>query len=218
MTTLTKFCNGCKQDKPVEDFYKRKNSDSYSSECKDCMKARSKARNPSTEDVYLPRVQSEIDAIAYLRGKGIAVAPGKAFRVPWVPPFTDLVAWGCVYIEVKYSALYTYHERSYFKFLASPKQIESGYTAHVVLLMCGYTRRTTYHLFSPNDPVFYIQKDGEPEPRLKRMLSYYPGTTEQSRTKTDRVVMTDAMMDAAQDNIALIWETMAAISRELMGA
>lgn len=28
----------------------------------------------------------------------------------------------------------------------------------------------------------------------------------------------NAMMDAAQDNIALIWETMAAISRELIEA
>lgn len=214
MTTLTKFCNGCKQDKPVEEFYKRKNSNSYSSECKDCMRARNKARKSA--DQYVPTVQSEIDAISYLHSKGIAVAPGKAYRSPWFPPFTDLVAWGCVYIEVKYSALYTYHERAYFKFMASIKQARVGYSAHVVLLICNYGKRMTYHFFKASDPVFYIQRDGDPEPRLKRVLSYYPGSSEETIVKRDRVVMTDAMMDAARDNIHLIWEEMAKISRELM--
>lgn len=205
----TKTCNRCNQIKPTTDFYTRKGGTPVS-ECKDCMKERSKqgSHTPPTT----PRVESEILAIDYLRSKGIHALPGKAVSFL----FCDIVAWGAVGIEVKYSTpAYSYNTLQY-TFDTTPRQRERGFIGHLIMLICDpKTAPPTFHLFRNNDPVFYISRNGEP-PRLKSAFTYFDGREQALKHGNNRVVMTDAMMLQAQDRVTLITDVMHEISRNLM--
>lgn len=212
MTTVSKICASCKELKPLSEFYGRSNTPGHVSECKACMKDRNRraAHIPPTE----PRAKTEILAIDYLKAKGVQALPGKALKQSWV----DVIAWGAVGIEVKYGVIKSSGTRYEYNFTATPRQVKDGFRGHLVMLICDPKdgSNPTFHIFRKDDPVFYIWRDGEPEPRLKTGLTYFRGRKEALKHGDNRVVMTDAMMDAAQDNISLIWQTMAEISRQLM--
>jgi hypothetical protein len=200
----SKTCCRCGSLKPLSDFYKRSGINSYTSECKVCMNERSKTskRLPATT----PRVKSEVIAIDYLRSKGIYAVPGKSVSSSHV----DVVAWGCVGIEVKY-AKFGKPENG-FQFNASAPQVKRGhYLGEVVMLICDYGDRMTFHFFQSDDEVFYIdRKIGEEnrlgiyERGLKYAVSYVLSDTAGSKHGGNRVVMTNEMMASAQDAYELI--------------
>lgn len=193
MDTLTKVCCGCKLDKPLSEFYIRSGTTDptepghYVSECKSCMKVRSK--NNGTLNPYEPRVLTEQLAIARLLDVGIFALPGKAIAASDV----DVVAWGCVWIEVKYARYQFERGVRKFKFNTTPKQQQRGFLADLVMLICDYGDDLTYHLFEANHPVFYM---GD---RVKSGFTFTPGALEAKKHGDNRVVMTQPLMDEAQD-------------------
>lgn len=155
------------------------------------MRARAAAKTPIPAGT--PRAQSECLAIAYLHGKHIPCLPGKAYQVADV----DILAWGCVRIEVKYSTIRHYNHC--FTFGLTQRQRQRGLLADVVLLICDYGDRQTFHLLEPDDPVFYF-KDG----RRKGGFTFTPGQMQQKKHAQNRITLTQPRMDEAQDRIDLI--------------
>lgn len=198
MDTLTKPCRGCKVEKILGDFYPRSGVDNptepghYVSECKVCMKRRSKTNG--NLDPYEPRVLTEQLAIERLLDVGIFALPGKAIAASDV----DVVAWGCVWIEVKYARLEFQRGVRKFKFNTTPKQQQRGFLADIVMLICDYGEELTYHLFEVNHPVFYMHN------RIKSGFTFTPGALEAKKHGDNRVVMTQPMMDEMQDRWDLI--------------
>lgn len=194
MSTISKICTRCQCLRPLSEYYTRSgmNADNvpghYNSECKICMKARSMNLIPLSP--YQPRVYTEQVAIDRLLQEGIFAIPGKAIHAADV----DVVCWGCVWVEVKYSVL----QRGYFKFATTPKQQIRGFLADLVMLVCDYGDVKTYHIFESNDPVFYMKG------RLKSAFQFTPGALEAKKHANNRIVMVQPMMDAAQDRWDLI--------------
>lgn len=210
MTTLTKVCVRCKSEKSVSEFYVRSGCDNptesghYISECKDCMKQRTKTTTHllPTE----PRAATEILAIEYLKHKGIPALPGKAVSFAHV----DVVAFGCVEIEVKYARLERKKGVQKFTFNATPAQSQYGYRGSIVMLICEYPDgRHTYHLFDAQHEVFYING------RVKTGFTFTPGAVEALKHGNNRVVMTQPLMDAHQDYTALVWKKLRSYSEQL---
>lgn len=199
-----KVCARCKQNKPASEYYIRPNTNNLLiSECKDCMKERNRIHGsiPPTE----PRVKSEIYAIEELRRNGIHAMPGKALSYANV----DVVAFGCVRIEVKYSKLDTKFTRQTYSFAFTPGQIARGVLADIIMLICDDGQSRTYHLFPYDDPVFYMQG------RMKKGFTFCPGSFEAAKHGNNRIVMIQPMMDAAQNRWSLVWSTLKRVSDRL---
>lgn len=198
MDTVTKPCCGCKVEKPLDQFYVRSGTSNptepghYVSECKGCMKLRSKTNG--NIDPYEPRVLTEQLAIERLLDVGIFALPGKAIAAADV----DVVAWGCVWIEVKYARLEFQRGVKKFKFTTTPKQQQRGFLADLVMLICDYGVDLTYHLFEANHPVFFM---GE---RVKSGFTFTPDAMEAKKHGDNRVVMTQPLMDEARDRWDMI--------------
>ena len=198
MDTLTKPCCACKTDKPLNEFYVRSGilnptePGHYVSECKVCMRLRNKTTGAVSP--YEPRALTEQLAIEWLLDVGIYAAPGKAVRLAHV----DVVAWGCVWIEVKYARYVSHRGVMKFKFDTTPKQQQRGFLADIVMLICDYGDELTYHLFEANHPVFYMQG------RIKSGFTFTPGAMEAKKHGDNRVVMTQPLMDQAQDRWDMI--------------
>jgi hypothetical protein len=198
MTILSKPCNKCKVDKPLTEYYPRSGVDNpskpghYLVECKDCMRTRSKHARPL--DPQEPRAATEVYGIEYLNRKGFPTLPGKALHYSWV----DAIVFGCIKVEIKYSPLRWAYNGYEFTFHTTPRQKKDGYRADVVMLICDYGDNMTYHFFSPDNPVFFMNG------RIKSAVTFTPGKMEASRHANNRVVMTQPMMDEAQDRVQLI--------------
>ena len=197
--SLSKPCNNCKVPKPFSEFYVRSGIDNptepghYLTECKDCMKGRNKKRAPLSP--LVPHTPSEVLAMDYLRSHGVVTYPGKALRFAHV----DVVAWGCVGIEVKYARLEQRGPADEFQFVTTKAQQRDGFRGHAVMLICDDgTGTLTHHLFDVRDPVFYIKG------RVKTGFTFRPDRTTALKHGNNRVVMLQSMMDAALDNLALI--------------
>ncbi len=198
MTTLTKACTRCKVTKALHEYYVRSGcefpteSGHYVSECKDCLRQRSKTALPLNP--YEPRTLTERLAIERLLDAGIAALPGKAIAAANV----DVVCWGCVWVEIKYARYERDHHTHKFTFETTPKQQQRGFLADVVMLICDYGDRMTYHLFEAAHPVFYIKG------RVKSGFTFTPGAMEAKKHGNNRVVMTQPLMDEAEDDWGLI--------------
>lgn len=209
-TTVSKRCARCKEVKPFTEFYIRPPFNKldkpptlpghFVSECKTCMRERGSIDLHPT----VPRAKTEILAIEYLRKNGIYAAPGKSVYAADV----DVVAWGCVWIEVKYAEL----KRGKFTFKVTPTQSVRGFRAHIVLLICDYGDSKSFHLFDSQHPVFF--KDG----RVKTGFTFTPGATRALKHGNNRVVMIQPMMDAAQNDIELVEQKRQSIVLQLRSA
>lgn len=199
--TLTKVCVHCKIDKPLSEFYVRSGVHNpeipghYLSECKICMMRRSKQY--LNLPLRIPRAKTEILAINKLLEVGIPALPGKAVAFP----FVDVVAWGCVRIEVKYSVYSRRRLHHGFIFNSTPMQRQRGWRAEVVMLICHWQEeQDTFHLFMKDDPVFYLPTKG----RYKEGVTYVPGRVHQRKDSHKSPVLTDQLMQSAQNNWGLI--------------
>ena len=200
----SKACTRCKQVKPFTDFYTRSgNPHLLCSECKACMMQRSMTRIPVSAQTSL--VPSETLAIEVLKRNGIHAMPGKALSYKDV----DVIAFGCVRVEVKYAKLNRTKHRESYTFRTTPRQAQRGYLADVVLLICDDGDEPTFHVFKSDDPVFMIKG------RIKKGFVYSTGNKYQFRHAPNRVVMTQPMMDAARDRWSLIWNKLKEISEGL---
>lgn len=207
---MNKQCVRCKSSKHVSEFYLRSghsigtDTGHYLSECKSCMLERSKTAKRL--DASEPRAATEIFAIDYLKSQGIPCLPGKAVSFAHV----DVVAFGCVTIEVKYARLESDHGTKKFVFSSTPQQVKRGYLADALLLICEYSpNEKTYHIFSSHHPVFYIHD------RVKNGFTFTPGALVAKKHGENRVVMTQPLMDEHQNKTGMLWDLLFAHVDEL---
>lgn len=205
MTTTsdrTKECRACHIVKPFDEYYRRKGGDGskpghYISECRECMRQRNKNYNPVPKQE--PRAASEAVAIERLKRMGIHALPGKAVSAADV----DVVAWGCVWIEVKYSTARKYDASGspIFQFNLSPEQRRRGFLGHLLMLICDYGDRITYHICPADFPALYRKS------WRKTGFTYMPGRQNDTASRIrsyDVAVLNDAWMTEHQDRYDLI--------------
>lgn len=199
-----KPCNNCGQVRPYSAFYVRSGYGTpekpaimdghFISECKSCMKKRTfdQERLPPWES----RVKSEQYAIDYLMAHGIWATTGKMTNAPDV----DIAARGMVWVEAKYAELGQRGRTENFVFSLSATQIERGFLAHIVMLICEWPGERTFHLFNWNAPYFYHDNG-----QIKTSITYTPDEYRKSNAGTrSNCPLTDEVMYNAQDNLKLI--------------
>jgi len=162
MKLKTKLCNKCSEEKPLEEFYSRRNvGDGYMNWCKDCHKSVTYGNTIHPKDKAV-----EIGAASLIRkllSLGVYAAPGKASVFKHV----DVVAWGCVRIEVKSSNLRPNKSGNpYYSFGLTPQQQETGLQADIIVLIC--LDGSTYHVFPADYPIFFNND------RLRKSIVYTP--------------------------------------------
>lgn len=178
-----KTCKDCKQEKNKSEFYEHKNRnyESYHPYCKACHQK----RNNRYQENGHTSPEHETNLVNYLRGRRISADNGKYENKT---PFVDVVALGCVNIEVK--NMINYRSRSYIGRITD-KQRKIGFTAHVVALLMD----DEFYFFRPDFPKFY---NGG---KLKSAICY---TRDSRAPHISKVAMSKSDFDMAHNRISLI--------------
>lgn len=155
----TKVCRKCGVTKPINDFYANRTEHGFNHQCKECAKSYQKKqpiRKQRDEHSGRPYEQLAIDA---LRSNGIFATSGKSS----IYAFGDIVAWGCIRIEVKYSTL---HGQSYtFSFQNKTKLTEN----QLVMLGCQQPDGIDWYVVPSSHSMFH-----HPNGDTKRGISFSP--------------------------------------------
>lgn len=174
--------------------------DGFQGRCKECTKKQANiyhAAKTSNAPLGRPNENTFID---HLQNLGIAAHMGALYKDF---KFVDVVAWGCVTIELKYSK----PQDGKYTFMFTPRQKRlNGEGLHIICLAVDNGTQTSYHFFDAKNPLFY--QDG----KLKNSVYYNPNP--QRRTRP--VVLTDDMMAMAKNNVALIEQKRLAHSQKLI--
>lgn len=197
----TKICSRCREEKCLSEFYVDRHSGLPVNPCIVCKKAN--AHNQKNVDDKISTVESERWVIERLARVGIHALPGKALS----HYYCDVVAWGCVGIEVKSSSFHLDDGHEYFHFGFTHKQKSRGILGQVVVLVCRDVGYNTFHVFPATHPMFY-NDDGN----LKRAVTYTPMRSKSGKPSA----LTDEMMDEAEDRWELVEEVRQQIRRRLM--
>lgn len=211
--SVSRVCRKCQQDKPFTEFYVRSGYGTpdnpaispghFSSECKSCLAIRSVNQQLQPRRKIESVVASEALLINRLFQEGIYSLPGKALGATDV----DVLAYNVVRVEAKYSKLL--HERgiSRFTFDTTPKQRQRGFRASVTVLICEYAPdRHTFHVFPADHAVFFMRG------RMKHSIAFVPGQMEAIRHGSNRVVMTQPLMDEHENR----WDILEAERQVIM--
>lgn len=211
-----RFCKMCGKVKPFTEFYVKSGYGTaehpavtpghFVTDCIDCMKQRSRNQVQTRMPVWETNTMSEQIVIDALMKRGIGATTGKVANAPDV----DVVAWGWVNIECKYSGLkHTKGTGRSFKFVTTPKQQKRGFLAHIVILVCEYPDGdVTFHMFGNRDPYFY-KKDGS----VKTGFTFTPDRYRKSNAGfAGHHPLTQEVMDAHKGNWNLIWQKLDEIS------
>lgn len=129
-------------------------------------------------------------AINYFERNGI---PAQVFE-------RALLCWGCVVVDVRYSAQRRY--RGVYRW-----SLTRPIMADVVMLICDQRDNggaVTFHLFDPDAPYFYYHGG-----RQKTGVVYVPGRGVQLKHEERFYSLTDVVMAEARDRLALIEEARA---------
>lgn len=198
-----KACRICKTLYPVssEYFYKHSQAkDGFHSHCKECGKKRSNAYHAAKPDNKPLGRPNENIFIDYLMNHGIAAEMGAIFKSF---KYADVVSWGCVTIELKYSKP---HDGKYvFQFTPRQRRL-NGEGVGIICLAMESNKGISYHLFDAKNPIFY--QDG----KLKNSVYYNANPHHRKRPP----VITDDMMAMAKNNFALIEQKRLAYSQQLI--
>lgn len=182
-------CENCGKSTTLDDYYKSADGKPSYKACKECVREKQRSKKRFRFDV--PFHQTELGIIQILQAKGIPAVPGKMLRHSYV----DVVAWGCVLIECKSSALY---DSKGFLFGFTARQKIDGVRAHLTVLRCDYGGGDeTYHLFRSDDPAFY-KRDG----KRKRGVHFQPYA--KHRKGMGYNVLTKELMEAHENRWDMI--------------
>lgn len=197
--SIIKQCRLCNGNFPAttEYFYKHPQmKDGLHNQCKACTKKRAK-----TYDSKPKGRPNEILLVNYLFKNGVFADAGARFKIY---KLADVVAWGCVTIEMKYC----WSEIEKYKFEFTPRQLKlNGAGVDVICLAIDGIGEMEYHFFDAKDPFFY--KGG----KLKRTVTYQPYAKWRVEGKE---VLTPDVMDKAKDNISVIeCRRLEAVNRQL---
>ena len=125
----------------------------------------------------------------------------------------DLIAWGCVKIEVKYAKFTDTEMNKGFHFAISKKQASDGLVADLVMFICDYGDSETYHIFPVQRPV--IQRTIRSR---NRAILYVPSHMKRHQhVNSGKAMLTKSMMDYYQDAWHLIELVRENYARQLQG-
>lgn len=184
-----KACNTCKQIKSLNEYYRH--GKYYMGECKECAKART--RSHPRWDRRQSSIESEMSVLSQLNRMGIPALPGKTLS----HQYADIIAHGCLQIEVKSSRNYGNDIHSEFQFAFTPKQRRDGIRGDLIVLVCRWIDKYTYHVFPTLHPAFFL-----PTGERKTAVGWHKNKHPAGR-KSD-TALTDDLMEMAQDNWALV--------------
>ena len=192
--TITKQCNKCDRVLPLAEFHKHPHTkDRLQAHCREChvkLYRNQHIRGVST-------IESHNLVIAELGYHGIysCAGSGSVFR------HVDIVAWGCIQIEVKSSTL---NKSGMFHFSFSASQFSGGLKAELIVLVCLRPTVNSFHVFDPQRPLFF-RKDG----KMKTAISWTPGGAGKRNRHT-----TDSLTDKTMRNSESAWWMVEKIRRE----
>jgi hypothetical protein len=183
---------------PLSEFYKhRPAADGLFPYCKECKKVLTRQQNAHCKNESTNIGEKLV--IERLRSLGIYAVPGKSSEWFWI----DVVAWGCVRIEVKYAR----EHNGAFKFSIGHKDGLEKERSDIIVLVCLDNTYTTYHVFKSDHSVFY-HKDGI----AKQGVVYTPFA---KFKHTDCLTLDNNLMLAHQEQWNLIEEHRTAVSKQL---
>lgn len=200
MVIVTKICSRCKQEKPIDGFYTRSGAKHlHYPMCKECYRERSKEYKPL--DLLKASTETERAVIEQMSFYGIPAVPGKSL---W-HKFADVVAWGCVMVEVKSSN----QRGENYAFAFTPQQQQRGVRGDIVVLVCKGPNEQSYHVFPADHPVFY--RDG----KLKTSAFYM---TNPKHRKAERVntPLSAQLMEQHKDAWHLVETKRIEVQRKLL--
>jgi hypothetical protein len=181
---------------PLSEFYEH--YDGYHNMCKACFKEYIKQYQNKPRQKAGNSIEGLV--IWKLRSTGVYAAPGKCSEYRWV----DVVARGCVRIEVKGSSR---HRNGHYQWFIGPKKArEDERSDFVVLVMLDDA--PSFFVFPSEHPAFYHQ-GGIP----KRGVRYTPSA---NVYKASGVSLNDDLMEAHRDRFDLIDAKSQEIERALM--
>lgn len=191
---------------PRSEFYKlRGTRDGLQPICKECHKAECAVRykkNPRQQWRNRAGSVTEKMTVDRLRSFGIYAAPGKCSEYTWV----DVVAWGCVRIEVKHATL---NKRGSYQFHMGYKRGEEKDRSDLVVLIL-LDLQPRFFVFRSSDPVFY-HEDGT----TKRSVNYAPDGN--GPKKAQGVSLATEIMSEAEDRWELVEEKRQEVIDKLEG-
>jgi hypothetical protein len=198
----TVICDRCGLPKPRSEYYTRSGMPHLIlNGCKECRKAAERAKAGIPRDPHAVHTPSEAWVIERLKSVGIPALPGKALHYA----HADVVAFGCVLIEVKSSTL----THGMFRFPFTPIQYKSRIRGDLIVLVCDYGDNKTFHVLSTGHDIFFDAKGNR-----KTAVHFVPGQMAAVK-HARRHVLVQPIMDAAQDKWALVWAALKAQSDAL---
>lgn len=201
MDIVTKICTRCKESKAVDEFYSRSGAPHlHYNVCKECFRAGAKTRRPLGK--LVASTDTEHAVIQQLIQRGIPAVPGKSLA----HRYADIIAWGCVMVEVKSSTL---HPNDIFQFGFTGQQQNRGLRGDLVVLVCQYDDCNTYHVFPSDHAIFY--RNGQLKTATCYMLNPKHRKFRQGVTQ-----LTDELMTQHQDAWHLVEERRLQVQRRLM--
>lgn len=183
---LTKRCNGkhgCGEILPITEFYKHPNGH-HQSMCKKCHTAYNKSRSGKTKSN-----EHEQAFVLECHKHGVFAVQGAATRSH---AWTDVIAWGCVRIEVKAAEI---GATKGYNFRGTARQSKRGFDADIVVLVADGD-----YYFLPADHAVFFRNDG----KRKTAVSWRPGHNPNGRDFRWGTPLTDDIMAAHKNGWHMI--------------
>jgi hypothetical protein len=181
--TKTKQCQGCEGILPLSDFYSNPQSkDRHTYLCKECHKIKTSEYKHVRGETQIESHNLLIDELGY---HGIYACPGSASNFKYV----DIVAWGCIQIEIKAAS----NTNGSFKFGFTPDQCNGKLKADIIVLVCMSETSNSFHVFMPNDQVFFLR-----DKTRKTGIVWSPGSSRRN-TRFSNDQLTDDIMRKSRD-------------------
>lgn len=183
---LIKRCNGkngCGKELPISEFRKHPGG-GFQSMCKACKREYNRKRQGKHKSN-----EHEVAFVTECHRRGIFAAQGVTSRSH---AWTDVLAWGCVRIEVKYGE--PYHTTGY-NFRGTLRQSKKGFDADIVVLIAGDD-----YYFLPADHAVFFRNDG----KRKQAVSWNKGRKPMGRAYRWGTPLTDDIMAAHKNGWHMI--------------
>ncbi len=201
-----KLCKKCGEIKSLDEFYNHPVAkDGKEGTCKACKNKYTNSRRHLYKNAKSKRgEESEQITMELLNSLGIPTVPAAASPYPW----TDLVSWGCVRIEVKSSFLATTKQgNQMYSWGITPKQRAEGFRADIVILI---TKDTLwgFYVFPVDFSAFYDSPG-----KLRSRIRWQPYRRQIKRPSL--VTLSHSIMNKHQNRWGLIEQKRIEIAQEL---
>lgn len=158
---MNQICKTCQVEKDFDkDFYVAVCASGRDSTCKECRKLQSRQRKLANKGKPKKHNIHEQAFIEACHEHGVYAVQATDTR----HKFCDVVAWGCVRIEVKHPDTV---DDNHYSWRFTVNQARKRLPADIIVLVTEHLGETKYHFFNPLHPIFF-----NPDQTRKIGLSY----------------------------------------------